>query len=493
MIDRLFSKKYILSSLKIPLNKPTTRTLVFCTLYGALLSGCASKTEILDAKPVLAEAKMPAKWQNNPYNKKLVDDVNLQHAWGLKLPLELQKMLRQAQLQNGSILVAQFRTQVAQLDSEIAQGTSLPDVKASLSQREYQTANNDGKTHNQLRSLGFSAKWELDLWRSLADAEKQKHILLEAAQYQYEAAVYSAQSQVLLTWLDIIEQNNLIKLNQQNINNQKRRLAMSLTRLDNGLASSVGVRNVKTSLLKLQESQRNLYYKRDQASRRLNLLLGEYPSKRAITSKMLPKLDEMVATASPQDIVLNRPDIKEAEAKVIASGYSWNIAKKKTLPKLTLNATFDAKRKDASELFDINYWLGSITAALVQPIFYRDVLLNEAEKSRLTQQIQLTQFQSKLLTAWQEVEDALQNEIMLKQRQSLIYRALVEAKAAESQTENQYSSGLANSFELLAAQRTRTALETDRIKVSVARVRNRIKLALSLGLPSNPPLTEKSS
>lgn len=493
MIDRLFSKKYILSSLKIPLSKPTTKNLVFCVLFASALTGCSSNPEQKDVKLDLLETKTPVSWQHNPYSKALASDTSLQHIWGLKLPDELQKMLQQVQQQNTSILVAQFRSQMAQLDGEIAEGTHLPDVKASLSQREYQTANNDGKTHNQLSSLGFSAKWELDLWRSLADAEKQKHLLFEAAQFQYAAAVYSAQSQVLLTWLDVIEQNNLIKLNLQNINNQKRRLAMSLTRLDNGLASSVGVRNVRTSLLKLQESQRNLYYKRDQASRRLNLLLGEYPSKRAITSKMLPKLDEMVAAATPQDIVLNRPDIKEAEAKVLAAGFSWDIAKKKTLPKLTLNATFDAKRKDASELFDLSYWLGSISASLVQPIFYRDVLLNEAEKARLSQQILLTQFETKLLTAWQEVEDALQNEIMLKQRQSLIYRALVEAKAAESQTENQYSSGLANSFELLAAQRTRTALETDKIKVSVARVKNRIKLALSLGLPSQPPITKKSS
>lgn len=482
-----------LSSLKNPLNKPTTKKFILCAFLGAAILGCSAQPEKVDEQLTQLETKTPTKWQNNPYKTKATMDVDFQHAWGLKLPNELQKMLQQVQQQNTSILVAQFRSQIAQLDGQIAEGANLPDVKASLSQREYQTVNNDGKTHNQLSSSGFSAKWELDIWRSLADAEKQKQLLFEAAEYQYSAAVYSAQSQVLLTWLEVIEQNNLIKLNLQNINNQKRRLAMSLTRLDNGLASSVGVRNVKTSLLKLQESQRNLYYKRDQASRRLNLLLGEYPLKRAIGSKVLPKLDEMVAAGQPLDILLNRPDIKEAEAKVVASGYSWNIAKRKTLSKLTLNATFDAKRKDASELFDINYWLGSITASLVQPIFYREVLLNEAEKARLNQQILLTQFEAKLLTAWQEVEDALQNEIMLKQRQSLIYRALVEAKAAESQTENQYSSGLANSFELLAAQRTRTALETDRIKVSVARVRNRIKLALSLGLPSNPPLTEKSS
>jgi outer membrane protein TolC len=394
-------------------------------------------------------------------------------------------MMDEALQANKQLAITALRVKQSIADVQVSTGTQWPELKFSASHRVNQSINNlNSKTSNKVSSLAINASWELDLWNRLADESKKDSWNLIAKEQEFAAAQLSIKSQVLMKWLDIIEQNNLLVLNRKNIANQKRRLKMSILRLDNGLANSIDIRNAKTSLIRLTDSQYAIRYKHDQALRSLQVLLGEYPKAAVLEILELPRVNDVNITTLPQDILLNRPDLQASESKLIASGYAWNAAEKKKLPKLAFTFNYDVKKQQLSDLFDFDYWLNSITASLVQPILYRGVLSAQAKKSQLQQKIQLATYQSNLLNAWQEVENTMQNDHVLKNRQNLLNKALYQAQAAEQQTENQYNEGLASSFELLAAQRTRTSVETDVVKIAIARVKNRIKLTLALGLPS---------
>ncbi len=408
--------------------------------------------------------------------------------WGMQLPTQAQELLHLAEKNNPKLSITALRVKQAITDYEIASGSLWPEINLQTSKRVNQSLSSSSdltKSTNQLATLGVGVNWELDLWQKLASTEKQKTWTAKAQQFALVAARQSLQSQVLITYLEVIEQNNLLKLNRNHIENQKRRLNMSITRLDNGLSTGIDIRNAKTNLYRLLESQKRINYKREQAKRRLNLLLGNYSEQKLDLQLTLPELQQGINLLAPKDILLNRPDVRAAEATLIAAGYSWDVAKKKMLPKLTLNFNYDARRADASELFDINYWLGSLTASLVQPVFYQGVLSKQAEKAYLQQQIQFEQYKATLLDAWQQVEAAIQNESLLSRRQELLEKAFHEAKEAERQTEDQYNVGVTNSFELLSAQRTRTAVEVDLMVLSTARLKNRIQLILALGVPQS--------
>ena len=469
--------------LKTPIvcNSETHRAVTKLIYYSAvlvvvliLLPGCQSQEISLQLDSQFTQT--PTRWQTSLDTKESA--VSL---WGVELPEPIWKYLDEVKLSNSQIQVSALQMRKMMLENQIASATLWPSVKLQSIHRSAQTLDPE-QNLNQLNTLGMSAAWEIDLWQRLADSGEQSYWLLSASRFELAAVQQSIQSQLLVTWLDVIEQHKLIDLNTINQVNQKRRLQMSLLRLDSGLAESLDVRIARTNLLRLQEAEKNILFKKNKALRRLQMILGRYPTAAEIESLELPQLKPLNVLETPKDILLGRPDILEAEAKLMAAGLAWRVAEKNKLPKLTLNVTYDARRSDVSQLFDVDSWLAAITSSLVQPIFNAGKLESQAQKAKLQQQIMLKKYQGVILSAWQEVENGLHNEMTLQQREILLIEALSEAKQAEIQTEEQYLSGLASSFELLAAQRTRINVESDVIKLATLRVKNRINLRLALGL-----------
>lgn len=452
--------------------------------WTVLLGACSSVPEQSSTQNnETIDIQIPESWETRLFSTTSVDPV----IWGVELPSSVLDMMESALSNNQQLAITALKVQQGITDVKVSTGLTWPDLKLLVAHRRNEVLDNqNNKSTNKTSSLGLSATWEIDLWQRLANESKEESWTLIAKQQDLTAAKLSIKAQVITSWLNVIEQNNLLKLNKKNIVNQKRRLKMSILRLDNGLANSIDIRNAKTSLMRLNDTQVALHFKRDQSLRKLQLVLGKYPNATMIDALELPDVADINVDDLPQDILLHRPDIQAAESRLIAAGFAWNAAEKKKLPKLSLTLNYDVKRQHISDLFDVDYWLNAVTASLVQPIFYRGILSAQAEKAKLQQQIQLASYQSNLLSAWQEVEDRLQNDNILKSRQRLLNKALYEAQTAEQQTENQYSEGLATSFELLAAQRTRTSVETDAVKIAIARVKNRIQLTLSLGLPIQP-------
>ncbi|WP_440876023.1 TolC family protein [Thalassotalea sp. PLHSN55] len=469
------------------MDKSTTFT---CSaLLVLVLTGCGSVFQESTDTAKLS-ANLPEFWQANLSTS--VAKPQFEEIWGMTLPKDVEHLLSIAVKDNKALYISALKLKQAEQDLHISSGLLWPEAKVSLNERHFQKLENGDKQSTQLSSLGLSVRWELDLWNKLSAENQQQTWLMSAKESELEALRKSIQAQVLLAWLAVIEQNNLLRLNQENIENQMRRLSMSLMRLDNGLASSLDVRNVRTTLMRTRAEQKNIRFKRQKAIRNLNLLLNKPPTDKLLTKLEPPELAKSVTLSSPKNILLNRPDIKAAEAKLLAAGFAWKSSELKKLPKLTLDVNVDTRQDHLGDLFDVNYWLTSITASLVQPIFYRGVLDAQAKKAKFQQDIELANFEMKLLRAWKEVEDTVHNDLVLEERKALLDRALLEARAAELQTENQYSAGLASSFELLSAQRTRTLIESDRIKLAIARINNRIQLKLALGLPQVPPPTSTS-
>ena len=426
-----------------------------------------------------ANKQLPAQWQGQKNNS-----IPSTYRWGFAIPSDVQHMLDKLSNDNISLQVATIKRQQAGLDLELTSGEQLPDVKLSISSRRFETTSSQGKSWQGQYSIGANASWEVDLWQRLADDIKQKGALYQAQHYELEALTQSLQAQLLINWLNLIEQRKLLELNRKNVINQKRRLHMSEVRLDRGLGASIDVRNTKTRLLRLQEQQQQIIYKRDVTTRQLKRLLGEYPSTIFKASTTLPEFSAGPDWLTPHDILLNRPDVLTAEQKLIGAGYAWQASEKKRLPKLAFNFGFNSRQTHLADIFDLDTWLASVTSSLVQPIFYRGVLKTQAQKAQLQQQSAWLSYQNILMKAWQEVESAIQHEQLLSKRLAYLTHAYQQAHGVEQQVEIQYRSGLATSFELLSAQRTRTDIASDVIKLTVSRLKNRVQLQLALGLPT---------
>ncbi|WP_158966898.1 TolC family protein [Paraglaciecola sp. L3A3] len=401
----------------------------------------------------------------------------------LAIPTELQLLLQQAKIDNLSIKIALARLNLSQANNQASQVSLLPKLDATLGSRQEQVLNANEKVSQSRYSASFRASWELDLWQKLSNTRAATTAELYASEFDFTAAQQSVIGQILLRYLDIQEANELVYWSEQNLASQQHRVDITAQRLDSGLSSSQDYRLALNSLYSIQASLNQQRLSLNQAKQRFNLLLGRYPSAAINNTRDEINLPQIIELVSPQRVLKQRHDLVAAEYRLMSAHYRSKEAEKGYLPDINLGASFRANREDFSQLFDWKYWLASLTADLVQPIFNNGAIDAKIKQQKARQDLALAQYQQTLLTVWQEIEHALYAEQIQRQRFVALENAYEQIDQAEKRTIENYQNGLASSFELLNIQTRRISAKVNLIRSRFAILSNRVDLILALGEP----------
>ncbi|MDU0354175.1 TolC family protein [Paraglaciecola aquimarina] len=375
--------------------------------------------------------------------------------------------------------------------NQATHASQLPDVDATLGSRKQQVLKDQDKSLQNSYSASFRASWELDLWQKLASTRAASEADLQAAKFDLGAAKQSIIGQVLLRYLDIQQGQELVYWSKQNLASQQRRVDITAQRLDSGLTSSQDYRLALNSLHSIQAALSQQRLNLNLAKQRFNLLLGKYPSTPIENSKEEIGIPKLIEVISPKQVLQQRHDLVAAEYRLLSAHYRSKEADKGYLPDINIGANIRANREELSQLFDWKYWLATLTADLVQPIFNNGTIDADIKLKQARQDLALAQYQQTLLTAWQEIEQALYAERIQRQRFVALDKAFRQIHAAEKRTIENYQNGLASSFELLNLQTRRINAKVNLIRSRFAILSNRVNLILALGEPF--PIARHSS
>lgn len=155
------------------------------------------------------------------------------------------------------------------------------------------------------------------------------------------------------------------------------------------------------------------------------------------------------------------------------------------LPSISLSAALsDAAESPRMALFTSPIW--SLAAQLTQPLYQGGQLKAAAEVAKLQTAQAFQGYRDTLLTAVNEVEDALGQEKVLQQRLTHIRNALQSSRSNLTQYETKYRNGLVELSDLISAQTTMFDLEAQLDELIYEHLANRITLGLALGLGVKP-------
>ena len=119
------------------------------------------------------------------------------------------------------------------------------------------------------------------------------------------------------------------------------------------------------------------------------------------------ELAETLPVSVPARLVEHRPDIRAAEAQLHAASAQVGVAKAARLPNIALTATLGGTALNAGTLFKSGTGFWSIGADLVQPLFKGGALLHQQRAAEAAYTEASFQYRSVVLTAFQNVADAL--------------------------------------------------------------------------------------
>ncbi|MEP3889532.1 MAG: efflux transporter outer membrane subunit [Hellea sp.] len=444
------------------------------------LSGCASLNSLSKIKPqptaVVAQEVTPTApaWaETAPEDLPTTDWV------GSFSDGTLDQLVSEALGANTNIRAAAARVDAAMARADISAADRLPSVNANS--RASRNENAGPAPSSTSLSLGVSASWEADLWGRIRDGIETSELEAAATTADYAGARLSIAGQVSQSWFDLIEARLLTELSERDVETQERALRLTQRRFEGGVTGSSDVRLARSSVANAQALQASRRQRLSSVTRRLETLLRRYPAEEIQAAADLPTLPPLSGAGTPGYILRKRPDLLAAERRLQAQGLQIDVARKNLLPRLTLDGSGSLGAGGINKLFDIDALVGSLAAGLTAPIFQGGRLkANIVQQEALLRQ-QLENYAGTALDAYLEVENALDGEQRLLEREIALRTSLNEAREAEDRLELRYTEGLATILQLLDAQSRRLSAEGQLIGARKERLANRVRMHVALG------------
>jgi NodT family efflux transporter outer membrane factor (OMF) lipoprotein len=344
-----------------------------------------------------------------------------------------------------------------------------------------------GKTGDKSGSGGgldigvLNVSWELDVWGRIRYARNAASEEYAAAEYDLAYARQSLAALVAKSWYASSEAWLQLQLAENTARSAQDLLRLARDRLRVGAGDSRDVAIAQASLHAAQDTVRRLRLGYTNALRALELLVGRYPAAEVQVRRELPVAYPPVPVGMPSDLLERRPDVLAAERRVAAAFNRVEESRAAQLPSISLTGGASWVSSDLLVLKNRDNPKGSFGASLLAPIYRAGELQAQVEISTAEQKQAVAEYGSVALRAFGEVENALNGEFVLAEREPLLAAAVQDNEQALALTEVQYRVGKVDLRAVKSQQIDLYQARSQLLRVQSERVAQRVNLYLALG------------
>lgn len=460
--------------------KKQTSRLFAVALLPALLSAC------VNLAPQYESPDMPVASQWPAFSPEQDVDGSLQSAaqmpWQSLIEDEKLRQLIQMALENNRDLrIAALNIERTRAQYQIQRAALFPEIAASGGQ----VAQHMGNVTTRTYSLGVGiSSYELDLFgrvRNLQDAALEMYLATEASR---QATHISLVSQVTGSYMALAADMDTARLARETLRSRQQHYDLQVERAAAGVGSDLTLRQAEGELETARANvlSANLAIATDRNA--LELLLGS-----PLPNTLLPgdsSLQGVLSTSEvppglPSDLLLNRPDIKAAEHKLLSAHANIGAARAAFFPTISLTASVGRASNELSNLFDGGGSSWSFAPQIYLPIFNGGRLRAQKEISEVDRKIAVAEYERSIQSAFREVSDALAQRQVIDGQLVAQQKRTGAAQAAHDLIQTRYDNGIASYLEVLDAQRTLFAAQQILIQTQLARQSNLITLYKAIG------------
>lgn len=446
------------------LSMAATATMVALAMV-AMLAGCAQTPTQSEAAQ--ANVAVPAQWQA----KEGVADAGAANAapdvsgWWRKFgdPM-LDRLIDEALEAAPDVRSARARLRQARAARSLAVANLFPSVGASASATRSTagTAIGGSGQAQTLYAAGFDASWEPSIFGGLRDAADAAAADAAASAATLESTRVSLAAEVAFDYVSLRAYQLRLAIARANAASQAETLQIAEWRQQAGLATTLDVEQARTNLEQSRASIPSLDIGRAEAEHALALLTGKAPGALQATlqeAKPLPMAPEEVAVGIPADTLRQRPDVHAAELALRAEVARTAEQRAALYPSLTLSGSWGWKAFSAAALGGGDTLVRSLAAGLAGTLFDGGRIRARIEVQDAVQEQTLIAYEKSILTALQDVENALVAYAAGRERVDTRRRAAAAARNAAWLAHAKYQAGLVDFQTVLDTDRTRLAAE----------------------------------
>lgn len=379
--------------------------------------------------------------------------ARLAHWWRMFGDATLDRLVAEALAANTDVGTARANLLQARAARAEAAAALWPQVAGSVSAQRAAPAG--GRAQDRFE-VGFDASWEIDLFGGTRHAVAAQDALVRGSAATLGATRVSVAAEVARNYLQLRGGQARIAVARENLASQQETLQIISWRRQAGLASDVEVEQARTAVEQTRAQIPALHSATAQLAHALAVLAGRPPQ--ALLQELaapvpLPQPREDLAVAMPAQALAQRADVAAAEDRLRAAAAAVRQADAARYPALDLSASLAWSGSTLGTVGSVSA-ARSLFVSLLQPLFdagRRQAQLAGREAQYLAA---LEGLRGSVLTALQEVEDALVALDADRTRLAALRAALESARNAALLATQRHTSGLIDFQTVLETQRT---------------------------------------
>ena len=451
-------------------------------LLCGLLAACAGAGPNYQA-PVTPVA---AAWQAVPLEATVpTGDIDLSRWWTQLADPQLSRLVEDALSANPDLQRAKSALMAARAARELAAANRFPTVSASVDASR-STALGASRS---LYQTGFDASWEPDVFGGTRRALEAAEADLAASEADLQAARVSLVAEVALNYVELRAYQARLSIARDNLASQAETAQITDWRSQAGLASSLEVEQARSNRDSTQAALPALDTGRAGAEHRLAILTGRTPGSLHATlavdagkrGNALPRLPPGIALSIPAEVLRQRPDVRAAERRLAAETARIGQAEAARYPGFSLSGNLGLEALGLSVLGGGGQIARSLAAGVSGPLFDWGRARARVQAQEAVRDQRRAAYEATVLTALEEVQNALVALANGRARQQALGSAAEAARNAAVLARQRYTSGLIDFQTVLTVERSLLSIEDSLASAEAERVTALIQLYKALG------------
>jgi outer membrane protein, multidrug efflux system len=397
----------------------------------------------------------------------------------------LQQLIRTALQENYDVRIAASRVLQAQAQLGITRANQFPMVSAgaqAFSEQNPKISSSFPSYEANAGEVNLSIVWNLDFWGKYRRQTEAARASLLASQWGQRAVLTSVVSNVGAAYFTIRELDWALDLSKQTLAARQNSLQLTNVLAKHGSASALDVRQSEQLVYTAAETIPDLERQIAQEENALSILLGHNPGPvprgRPLTEQPNPPT---IPVGLPSELLERRPDIREAEASLMAANAEIGVAKAAFFPSISLTGTAGYESFALNNLFTHSQRMWNGAGSITQPVFAAGAIRSGMRLAEAQKQEILLTYQQTIMNAFQEVSNSLvayQKGREFREQQALLSAA---ARDANRLSKVLYQHGGASYLQVLISENNDFAAELNLAQAQLSERLALVQLYNALG------------
>lgn len=388
--------------------------------------------------------------------------------WSLYADPVLDQLEDEALAHNADAQIAVARVLQARAQLGITEADQYPVVTADIneSRTKYSQLGNFPRPITNYSQVRVNASYELDLWGKLRRASESARAQLLAAESARDAVKLSLTAQVAQQYFALLAFDGEEAAAKRELEARRQALELDRKRVEVGVLSEYDLHQSEADEAAVRAQMATIAQQRDRQEAVLALLLGRSPREvmNGTLARGNPKLaDSWVPAGLPSDLLLRRPDLKQAEMNLVAMNAQIGVARAQYFPSIGLTTYLGSESTAFAKLFTGPAGVFQFATNISQPIFNAGRVGDMVDAAKAARDEALVQYKQAVANAFGDVRNALSAQAAAQQVLEAETTRATALEKAYRQAQLRYDNGIASRLELLDVERNYLQAEINRL------------------------------